>query len=66
MFRNWLNGSRDLYLAPSVNKGRTFKDAVKLGTGIWKLNACRMDGGGLDFNVDNTINTTWQRSGNVY
>jgi len=66
MFRNWLNGSRDLYLATSTDKGRTFNNAVKLGTGTWKLNACPMDGGGLNFNADNSINTTWQRQGVVY
>lgn len=66
MFRNWLNGARDLYLATSANKGQTFKNAVKLGTGTWQLNACPMDGGGLSFNADNTINTTWQRRGTVY
>lgn len=66
MFRNWVNGSRDLYLATSADKGNTFNTAIKLGTGTWKLNACPMDGGGLDFNADNTINTTWQRQGIVY
>ena len=66
MFRNWLSGSRDLYLATSSNKGQTFSNAVKLGNGTWKLNACPMDGGGLNFNADNTINTTWQRAGTVY
>lgn len=66
MFRNWLNGSRDLYLATSADKGHTFKNAVKLGDGTWKLNACPMDGGGLNFNADNSINTTWQRQGTVY
>jgi hypothetical protein len=66
MFRNWLNGSRDLYLATSTNNGHSFNNAVKLGGGTWKLNACPMDGGGLNFNADNTINTTWQRQGVVY
>jgi hypothetical protein len=66
MFRNWLSGSRDLYLATSANKGRTFNKAMKLGSGTWKINSCTMDGGGLNFNADNTINTTWQREGIVY
>ncbi|HEY4327534.1 MAG TPA: hypothetical protein VGN20_26350 [Mucilaginibacter sp.] len=66
MFRNWLNGSRDLYLATSSNKGQTFNTAVKLGTGTWKLNACPMDGGSLNFNANNTINTAWQRQGTIY
>jgi hypothetical protein len=66
MFRNWLNGSRDLYLATSTDMGRAFNAAIKLGAGTWKLNACPMDGGSLNFNADNTINTTWQRQGTVY
>jgi len=66
MFRNWLNGSRDLYLATSSNMGRTFGKANKLGNGTWKVNSCTMDGGSLDFNADNTINTAWQRQGYVY
>lgn len=66
MFRNWLNGSRDLYLATSADRGKTFKKATKLGNDTWKMNSCTMDGGGLDFNEDNTINTTWQRKGVVY
>jgi hypothetical protein len=66
MFRNWVNGSRDLYLATSADKGQVFNTATKLGTGTWKLNACPMDGGGLNFNADNSINTTWQRQGVVY
>jgi hypothetical protein len=66
MFRNWLKGSRDLYLITSTNKGLSFGDALKLGNGTWPLNACPMDGGGLTFNADNTINTTWQRQGTVY
>ena len=44
-FRNWLDGSRDLYLAHSTDAGKTYKPAQKLGSGNWKLNACPMDGG---------------------
>ncbi|MDF2433800.1 MAG: hypothetical protein JWP44_3431 [Mucilaginibacter sp.] len=66
MFRNWLLGSRDLYLIKSNNRGETFAAAQKLGNGTWKLNACPMDGGGLSFNNSNSINTVWQRQGIVY
>ena len=31
MFRNWLNGSRDLYLIKSLDAGKTFSAANKLG-----------------------------------
>ncbi|HMH20502.1 MAG TPA: hypothetical protein VK563_01945 [Puia sp.] len=66
MFRNWLNGSRDLYLLKSGDKGRSFAAAQKLGKGTWKLNGCPMDGGGVLIGRSNTIYTTWQREGFVY
>lgn len=66
MFRNWLQGSRDLYLIRSEDRGNTFGMAQKLGTGTWKLNGCPMDGGGLVFDKKGTIHTTWQRQGNIY
>lgn len=46
MFRNWLEGSRDMYIATSAD-GINFSRPARLGTGTWKLNACPMDGGGL-------------------
>jgi hypothetical protein len=66
MFRNLVDGSRDLYLMTSSNKGRTFNEAQKLGTGTWKLNACPMDGGGLTVNSKNAIRTVWRRDGQVF
>ncbi|WP_167667835.1 hypothetical protein [Mucilaginibacter gossypiicola] len=66
MFRNWLNGSRDLYVTRSSNQGKTFAGAEKLGLDTWKLNGCPMDGGGLFINASNTIQTTWQRKGMIY
>lgn len=66
MFRNWLNGSRDLYLSQSKNNGGTFIDPVKLGNGTWKLNACPMDGGGLVVSENNNVLTVWQRDGKIY
>jgi hypothetical protein len=66
MFRNWLNGSRDLYVTRSSNGGRTFAAAQKLGMDTWKLNGCPMDGGGLIIDPSNTVQTTWQRKGIVY
>ncbi len=46
MYRNWLNGSRDMYLARATD-GLDFGAPEKLGKGTWKLNGCPMDGGGL-------------------
>ena len=66
MFRNWLNGSRDLYVINSTNKGESFSKAIKLGNGTWKLKGCPMDGGGLLVDQANKIHTFWQRDGRVY
>ena len=65
MFRNWLNGNRDLYLISSSNGGQTFGDAQKLGKSSWALKACPMDGGGLTVDKS-SINTVWNRDGKIY
>jgi Neuraminidase (sialidase) len=46
MWRNWLAGNRDMYIARSPD-GTRFSQAEKIGTQSWPLNACPMDGGGL-------------------
>ena len=66
MYRNWLQGSRDLYLTTSDNRGRSFNEAQKLGSGTWKLNGCPMDGGSVSIDKTGMIHTTWQREGFVY
>lgn len=65
MFRNWLNGNRDLYLIQSTDGGNTFSQAQKLGTGNWKLNGCPMDGGAIA--LDNgTPETVWRREDKIF
>ena len=66
MFRNWLNGSRDLYLTESFDNGNTFGNAQKLGEGTWKLNGCPMDGGSVNIDENDHVITSWQRKGEVY
>jgi hypothetical protein len=66
MFRNWLHGDRDLYLAESDNNGVSFLAAQKLGINNWKLNACPMDGGGLSLNKNGKVQTIWRREGNIF
>jgi hypothetical protein len=66
MFRNWLHGSRDLYVLRSFNNGKSFKDAQRLGMGTWILKGCPMDGGGIVFDSAGGIQTAWQRQGEVY
>jgi hypothetical protein len=66
MFRNWLQGNRDLYLIQSSDDGNNFGQAQKLGNGNWKLNGCPMDGGGLAVNKNGEIQTVWRRHGKIY
>ena len=66
MFRNWLKGSRDLYLMSSSNGGETFSESQKLGNGTWPLKGCPMDGGGLTIDARDNIHTAWQRDGQIY
>ncbi len=65
MFRNWLNGKRDMYLIQSRDGGNTFDQAQKLGNGTWALNGCPMDGGGLSIS-DGKHQTVWRREGKIY
>jgi hypothetical protein len=66
MFRNWLNGNRDLYLITSHDAGKSFLKAQKLGTGSWALNGCPMDGGGIALNKNGNPLTVWNRKGTIY
>jgi hypothetical protein len=65
MWRNWLNGARDMYRAISSDGGRTFSPAAKLGTGTWKLQACPMDGGSLAAS-DGQIVYAWRRDRTLF
>ena len=66
MFRNWLQGNRDMYVIRSADAGKTFGQLQKLGTGNWKLNGCPMDGGGLAVDKNGTVETVWRREGKMY
>ena len=64
MWRNVIDGNRDMYVAKSTD-GNKFEAAKKLGEGSWKLNACPMDGGGLS--VENgQVTSAWRRDGDVF
>lgn len=64
MFRNWLGGSRDFYLAESSDGGRSF-ETRKIGEGTWKLNACPMDGGALVLDDRGPL-SVWRRESTVF
>jgi hypothetical protein len=64
MWRNWLNGARDMYVARSRD-GAFFSKPEKLGTGTWRLNACPMDGGGIAI-AQKRIVTAWRREHEIF
>lgn len=66
MFRNWVNGNRDLYLIQSPDGGNTFGQAQKLGKESWKLDGCPMDGGSIVINDNGNVETVWKRKDNIY
>ena len=66
MFRNNINGSRDLHYTKSVDNGNTFSEPQKMGSGTWEINGCPMDGGGLTSFDNGEFITTWQREGVIY
>jgi hypothetical protein len=66
MFRNWLQGNRDLYLIQSKDAGITFGKAAKLGLGSWKLDGCPMDGGGLGVMDNKIVQTVFRRQQKIY
>jgi photosystem II stability/assembly factor-like uncharacterized protein len=66
MWRNVLNGSRDMYVVRSTDGGRTFTAEEKQGKGTWPLEACPMDGGGLVVAPSGSLISVWRRADTVY
>ncbi|WPP51862.1 hypothetical protein [Catalinimonas niigatensis] len=66
MFRNWLNGKRDMYLMTSDSEKLSFNAPQKLGDGSWPLKGCPMDGGDIFIDSQDHVHTTWQREGKIY
>lgn len=64
MFRNSLNGSRDMYLARSAG-GQIYDAPRKSGNGSWKINACPMDGGGMVIDHGQPV-SAWRRDKDVF
>jgi hypothetical protein len=64
MFRNALQGSRDMYYL-RLHSGAPAGAATKLGPGTWKLEACPMDGGGIAMRNGNVV-SAWRREKEIY
>lgn len=64
MFRNVLDGDRDLYLT-HTSDGVSFAPAQRLGLGSWPLDACPMDGGGLVADHERVV-SAWRRENDLF
>jgi hypothetical protein len=64
MFRNALDGNRDLYVM-QVRDGVRLNEPVHQGNASWKLNACPMDGGGLAIR-EGRLGSAFRREKDVY
>jgi len=64
MWRNVIDGARDFYTL-RIRDGKPVSEAVKQGTGTWKLDACPMDGGGLAVRNGELV-SAWRREHDVY
>ena len=66
MWRNSIQGYRDLWMATRAKGTTTFTAAHKLGEGTWKLSACPMDGGRIIALGGGKFGAVWQRAGEVF
>jgi hypothetical protein len=64
MFRNVVDGSRDMYVI-DWRTGGPITAGRKAGSGSWNIDACPMDGGGLAEDGNTTV-TAWRRDHTVY
>lgn len=65
MWRNVVEGMRDMYQTHINDNGKTFAPAQKLGVGTWALKACPMDGGSLAVSRRG-VSTFWRRENTMY
>lgn len=65
MWRNWLNGNRDIYKSVSMDGGSTFGEATKLGIGNWPLKGCPMDGGSVAVGGQE-VAYVWRRESKIF
>jgi len=66
MWRNSIEGSRDMWMTTRANGAKQFTLAMKLGEGTWKLTGCPMDGGKIVAGGDGKFGSVWQRAGDVF
>lgn len=66
MWRNSIEGSRDMWMTTRAKGATAFSTARKIGEGTWKLNACPMDGGKILALGGGHFGAVWMRNGEVF
>jgi len=66
MWRNSIEGSRDMWITTRAKGATAFSTARKIGEGTWKLNACPMDGGEILALGGGNFGAVWMRHGEVF
>ena len=66
MWRNSIEGSRDMWMTTRARGSAGFAPAKKIGEGTWKLKACPMDGGRIVALGGGNFGAVWQRAGEVF
>jgi hypothetical protein len=65
MFRNSIDGARDMYVIKSADGGKTFSAARKHGEQPWLIDACPMDGGSVVLSGDR-LTAVWRRQEKLF
>ncbi|MBS1726884.1 MAG: exo-alpha-sialidase [Armatimonadetes bacterium] len=66
MFRNSLDGNRDMYLTSTLGSNYDIPAPIKLGGESWQLDACPMDGGMVVPDSSGGVDTVWRRKDQVF
>jgi hypothetical protein len=66
IWRNSIDGSRDIYYSRAAGSALEWSPARKVGRETWKLNACPMDGGGIAVASNGGAVTAWRRGDRIY
>lgn len=66
MFRNALEGNRDLWMVTRLAGQSAFGSAVRQGVGHWALAACPMDGGAIVPQPDGSFASVWRRDKEIF
>lgn len=67
LFRNSLNGNRDMFLASILEEGDKLSvHSTQMGTLNWQFNACPMDGGMLSVDERGLVSTVWRRGREIF